>query len=235
MLRWFLLAVAVIGVACQPNVTPTPVAEPTTIPPTEAVAEVSAAGVTLSLDMPDGWQSVPNEHGILLAEHTNLYDSQSPDGILVYIFVQATVDFEIETPPDENPAYRLLSHVAGMPDASLHNATLSQTVPMELGAHEAAYYLLSDGHGNKTLVLALAPDGKPDKIIVCNVSASNHDAARIRAVLPMMLQNLTIDGQPVDMSGLDTLPDPLIFPEHRRERQPPEATREPGATSTPVR
>lgn len=235
MLRWIILAVALSTAACRAGAIATPTVEPTASP-TEAtpseIAEVSAEGVTLSLRMPDGWQSIPNDYGILLAEHTELNVAGAPSGILVFVFVQGTVELDLDTVEEGNSAYRLLTHVSRRPDASLNNATISQTVPLELGAHEAAYYLLSDGHGNKTLVLAMAAAGNPDTIVVCNVSASREDAGRIREVLPTMLANLSIDGQPVDMRGLEHLPDPLVFPEHRRDHHPPEATREAGAGST---
>lgn len=187
------------------------------------VAEVSADGVTLALDAPQGWQSIPNERGILLAEHTELSGGEPTNGILVYVFVQPTVELELHTVDESNLALELLKHVTKRPDSSLDDATITETEPLRVGLHDAAYYLLSDQHGNRTLVLALA-NSASDKVIVCNVSASYHDSDRIRDVLPMMLSRLTIDGETIDLTGLDGLPSPLIFPIHHRREPDAEAT-----------
>jgi hypothetical protein len=224
MLRWIAFVVLFSLAACQSGaITVTPTLEPTAQPTPDEVAEVHADGITLALDTPRGWQSIPNERGILLAEHAELSGSDTTNGILVYVFVQPTRELELETFDETNLALRLLNHVTKRPDSSLDDATLTQTEPLRVGLHDAAYYLLSDEQGNRTLVLALS-SGATDKVIVCNVSASYHDSNRIREVLPMMLSRLTIDGETIDLSGLDILPDPLIFPIHHHREADAEAT-----------
>lgn len=230
-MKWWLALVVLFSLAaCQVGTGTAPTLIPTSAPTPDEVAEMSSSGVTLTLRMPHGWQSVPNEYGILLAEHTELGDD-APDGILVYVFVQGIGELDLEPTPEDNPAFRLLNHVTRAPDDSMRDASISQTTAFTMGAHQAAYYLLSDGHGNKTLVLAMSRESD-DKVIVCNVSASRYDAERIRTILPMMLSNLKIDGQPVDMTGLEALPNPLVFPEHAYERDKDDTTREPQPDST---
>jgi hypothetical protein len=233
MKKWLTIVALLWLAACQAGTGTAPTLEPTAeVTPDDEVTQVSASGVTLAIRAPAGWQSVPNEYGILLAEHTELDGNQRVDGILVYVFVQGIAELDLDPAPANNPALRLLNHVTGMPDDSLRNASISATTPFKLGAHEAAYYLLSDGHGNKTLVLAMA-DSMADKVIVCNVSAPRQEAQRIRAVLPMMLERLTIDGQAVDMTGLELLPDPLVFPEHRRDDDDADASEDADNASAP--
>jgi hypothetical protein len=224
MLRCIAFVVLFSLAACQSGaITVTPTVEPTAQPAPDEVAEVRADGITLALNTPSGWQSIPNERGILLAEHAELSSSNATNGILVYVFVQPTRELDLNTPDDTSLALRLLNHVTRKPDSSLDDATITETEPLRVGLHDAAYYLLSDAQGNRTLVLALSSDAT-DKVIVCNVSASYQDSNRIREVLPMMLSRLTIDGQEVDLSGLDILPDPLIFPIHHRRETDDEAT-----------
>ena len=218
--------------ACQTGTGITPTLEPTASPTPDEVTQVSVDGVTLAIQTPRGWQSVPNEHGILLAEHAELHGNGAPNGILVYIFVPEMKDMDVDDSQD-NLALTVLDHVTKLP-SYVGDSTVTTAIPMRLGPHNAAYYLLSDAQNNRTFVLALT-DPATNKIIVCNVSSSNYDSARIRRVLPLVLANLTIDGQSVDLGGLDALPDPLVFPVHRRREQDYDAAREvtPDAVSTP--
>lgn len=233
MLRWIFIVMLIALAACQTGTGATPTLEPTASPTPNEVTQVSADGVTLAIQTPRGWQSVPNEHGILLAEHAELHDSGVPNGILVYIFVPKMEDIDIDDPND-NLALAVLDHVIKLP-AYVGDSTVTSAMPMRLGPHNAAYYLLSDAEDNRTLVLALN-DPVTDKIVVCNVSSSRRDSERIRGVLPTVLANLTIDGQAIELDGLDALPDPLVFPVHRRREYDHEATREmtPDAASTPT-
>jgi len=217
--------------ACQTGTGATPTLELTASPTPDEVTQVSADGVTLAIQAPRGWQSVPNEYGILLAEHTELYGNGAPNGILVYIFVPEMKDMGVAD-NDDNLALAVLDHVTKLP-AYVGESTVTTAAPMQLGPHNAAYYLLSDDDDNRTFVLALT-DPTTEKIVVCNISSTRRDSARIRSVLPIVLANLTIGGQAVDLEGLDALPDPLVFPVHRR-REHDDATPEvtPDAVSTP--
>ena len=221
--------------ACQSGTAPTPTVEPTPSPTPDEVAQVFADGVTLAIQTPRGWQSVPNDYGILLAEHAELHGNGTPNGILVYIFVPKMSDMGVDDDDDGNLALAVLDHVTTLP-AYVGDSTVTEALPMRLGLHNAAYYLLSDAEDNRTFVLALT-DPATDKLVVCNVSASRRDSARIRDILPIVLANLTIDGQPVDLSGLAALPDPLVFPDHRRDHDYDDATHEAtaDAVSTPPR
>lgn len=231
MLRWIPIVMLIALAACQTGTGAPPALEPTASPAPDEVMQVSADGVTLAIQTPRGWQSVPNDYGILLAEHAELHGSGAPNGILVYIFVPKIEDMAVDD-HEANLALAVLEHVTRLP-AYVGDSTVTSAVPMRLGPHNAAYYLLSDAEDNRTLVLALT-DPATNKIVVCNVSSSRHDSGRIRGVLPTVLASLTIDGQAIELDGLDALPDPLVFPVHSRaydHEATPEIT--PEATSTP--
>lgn len=193
---------------------PTEEATPEVTEAPKAWAHVAAGGVQLGIRTPDGWQSISNDYGILLAEHADMVDAETPSGILIYIFVPDMREIDLASFDNQNLAWAVLDHVTQIPQY-VGESTVTDTVPFLWGSHEAAYYLLSDEDGNRTLVLALVVP-IVNKIVVCNISTSAGDAHRIRDLLPVVLASLTVNGETIDESALAVLPDPLVFPVHRR-------------------
>ena len=224
MKKWLVVFLILDLAACKVSGAASPV-------PTEATPEVTAqaqdawtsltAGqVELSIRTPDGWQSVPNEFGILLAEHTEITETQAPDGILVYVFIPGMEDeLDFNDADQPNKAYQVLDRITSMPEY-IGYSTVSETVAFQWDEHDAAYYLLTDGDGNHTMVIAISlPES--GRMVVCNISSSAQDAYRIRQVLPDVLSSLTVNGTAMDAASLYALPDPLPFPEHRAYEQDP--------------
>jgi hypothetical protein len=50
-------------------------------------------------------------------------------------------------------------------------------------------------------------------LVVSNISAPLSRHQDIRPLLPTLFQTLTINGQPLSLTVLDSLPDPLVFPQ----------------------
>lgn len=201
--------------ACQAlggAISPTPTsALPTPSPTPEEWSHVEAEGVRLSLRTPAGWQSIANDYGILLAQHADFYAAGTSNDMLVYVFVPAMDKMEIgELNHDENIAWEVLNHVTKMPSL-VGNSSVSRTVPVKIGDQDGAYYLLSDAAGNRVLVLAVKVPAA-DKLIICNISTSDEHVSRIREVLPMVFENLSVNGEPLEPLPLDWLPEPLEFP-----------------------
>lgn len=91
------------------------------------------------------------------------------------------------------------------------HARVSEPAGFEWDGHDAAYYLLNDGEGNRSVLLAFALQ-RPQRLVVCNFSSPAADAHNIRAMLPSVLSSLTINGTSMDISAINSLPDPLDFP-----------------------
>jgi hypothetical protein len=226
MKKWLVVFLILDLAACKVSGTASPV--PTEVTPEvtaqaqDAWTRLTAGGVELSIRTPAGWQSVPNDYGILLAEHTEITETQAPDGILVYVFIPVMED-ELEFDDDDelNKAYQILDHVTSMPEY-IGYSTVSETVAFQWDGHDAAYYLLTDGEGNHTMVIALFLP-QAGRMLVCNISSSAQDAYRIREVLPEVLSSLTVNGTAMDAASLAALPNPLPFPEHHAYQHEPRA------------
>ncbi len=220
MTRWLLLAVLIFAGCRTSAVSPTATAEvtPDLSPTVDSWAHVTSENVKISVMTPPGWQAISNEYGILLAEHAGLVQSNTPEGLLVYIFVPEMDHIAYPRPTKKNLAWSVLDHISHLPSYT-GTANVSETVAFDWDGHDAAYYLLSDKDGSRTIVLAVALPGQ-DKLVVCNASTTSRDATRIRALLPDVLASLTVNGIHMSTAALKTLPDPLIFPDYAT----PEAT-----------
>jgi hypothetical protein len=184
---------------------------PPVAPTEDEWSEVTSNDVTLNIRIPTGWQSIPQEYGILLTEHAELHNANAPNGILVYVFIPVFRDLDMHRMARGNLACAVLRQITELP-SYVGDSTVSEPSCMRLNDHDAAYYLLSDGEGNRTLVLAMTVE--TEKILVFNISSSAEEAGRIRDLLLVMLANVQINGVFVDPGPLDMLPNPLEFPYH---------------------
>ena len=212
MTRWLLLAILLGLAGCKASLAGPTAIVPTLPPPSPTAdgwAHVTSEGIQLSILTPPGWQAISNEYGILLAEHADLVQNDPPQGMLIYVFVPKMDHIPLAR-SGSNRAWTVLDHVARLPSYT-GNARVGAAVPFEWDHHDAAYYLLSDSDGSRTMVLGVALPGG-DKLVVCNASTTAGDASRIREILPNVLASLTVDGQRMDVDALKHLPDPLLFP-----------------------
>ncbi|MBZ0286421.1 MAG: hypothetical protein K8I30_02320, partial [Anaerolineae bacterium] len=90
-------------------------------------------------------------------------------------------------------------------------ALVSAPAGFEWDGQDAAYYLLNDGDGNLSVLIAIAISA-PQRLVVCRFSSPAKQAGQIRAMLPEVLGSLRINGTSMNMDALDGLPDPLHFP-----------------------
>ncbi len=206
---FFILMLGIVG--CQAfSTTPNQsmVAQKHPYPKGEDYAYHDGGDVHLKILVPDGWETFNTDAGIVLNEQVG---ATSIDGVLVHIFLPNMNDFMYPDTSDVNLAWSILNQVVSNPDY-IGNALVSDPVAFEWDAHDAAYYLLNNRDETVTMLLAL---GMPtqNSLVVCHVSAPNNQANRIRALLPELLKTLTLDGNLIDAEALESLPDPLVFPE----------------------
>ena len=167
-------------------------------------------GVTLSIQIPDGWQSYRTADGIVLSEYIGTAETAGHlQGILMYVFVPRMDIFELPTSDDVNLAWAVLKQVVHNPDY-VGRALASEPQAFEWDHHDAAYYLLNNRDGTLTLLLAMGLPGR--KLLVSHISLPESHAARLRPLLPNLLATLTVNGEQIDPSALNHLPDPLVFP-----------------------
>ena len=215
MLKRFLIAAALLFAACQPTV-PTETSTETPATPQSDSGQDSQwlqteiNGVSLGMWTPGGWETDLSD-GLALAEHTVSTNSMIEGGMLINVFVPPIDEFDIGE-DDDNVAWAVLQQVVKMPSHIGSDAAISDPAGFDWDQYGAAYYLMSSGDGIKALVLALAFSKTPPKVIVCNVSVPSSQANRIRAMLPTLLDGLTINGRIFDGESLGVLPDPLPFP-----------------------
>jgi hypothetical protein len=215
MIRWIIVALLTSLLAgCKmgtPRETPTAAdLTPETTAAIDSWAHRSLEGVDIAIQTPPGWQAIHIEDGLLLAEHANL---EAAEGALVYIFVYDIDELEPGDNVSPNLAWQVLNSVAQMPE-HMENSVVSETVAFGWSGHQAAYYLLTDRDHNHTMVVALALPSE-GKLVIANISTPAKDADRIREVLPIVLSDLTVNGERMDVSALDELPDPLEFPRYQ--------------------
>jgi len=217
LLRPFPLLIAIlIPTACQGTaaaLTPTPKPQPTamaTAEPTRHWGEYELDGVTLGITTPPGWEMYQTNRSLVLVEHSGSVASGGElEGMIVYMFVHSTDDFDMPGEDEANAAWAVLQQIVQKPDL-VENAVVSDPVGFRWNGHDAAYYLLHSGKNNTLLMALVLPN--QDRMFVCNISAPALHTRRIRAMLPEIMAGFTLNGEPMNVADLESLPDPLHFP-----------------------
>jgi hypothetical protein len=91
------------------------------------------------------------------------------------------------------------------------NVVVSEPVGFSWDGRDAAYYLLTNQDEVKTIVIAVEVNRDEDQLVVCNVSMPASEEARVRDMLPEVLNGLRINGVEMDGMALENLPNPLGF------------------------
>lgn len=225
MLIWLFVLVVLSAAACQ--TTPTSSAAtadgviappdpdvPDTITRENAWVDFTLNSVSLSLRVPDGWEADTTDEGIVLAEHIGTMESGGVlDSVQVHCFVHPVNG--MATPDSSNRAWAILTKIVNDREYVGANDMVSNPEGFTWDNYDAAYYLLNNGDGSLKMVLALAVS--EEQLVACSISAPLQLAARIRLSVPIVLSSLTVNGHRLDGSSLDSLPDPLEFPDHRPE------------------
>lgn len=204
--------------APTPNLaTPTPPPEVTAEPTLSEWIEHEVDGVLLGVEKPKGWHAQETEDGILLVEYSApMTNSDDMPGVQVHVFVHSLDKFDLSL--GGNIARSVLDQIIQNKDY-IGSARVDKPFGFAWGSHEAAYYLSNNGDGNVTMLIAIAiPDSQ--QMVACNITSPVRESGRIRSILPDVLNTLTVNGVQMDVTALDNLPDPLVFPSDPRGYRP---------------
>jgi hypothetical protein len=170
-------------------------------------------GVRLEMRMPTGW-AADIEDGLLLAEQTTSPDTGEVQvTVLIHLFVPTLDDFDLPEEVGENTALVVLDQAVTMPSVVGQNVVVSEPVGFMWNGRDAAYYLLTNYDGVKTIVIAVEAN-RNNRLVVCNISMPASEASRVRDMLPELLDGMQINDMAMDGMALDALPDPLMFPHY---------------------
>ena len=206
---------SMLHAATTPTVDPTSTAERTpeatpTTNKTTAWEQVNVSGIQLGIEIPSGWEAQKTDDGLLIAEHFGTMESD-PAGMQIYLFVHSLDGFELPGESDANIAWAALEQISKKREY-IGKALVSAPAGFEWDGQDAAYYLLNDGDGNLSVLIAIAIS-TPQRLVVCRFSSPAWQADQIRDMLPEVLGTLSINGITMDMDALYGLPDPLQFPQ----------------------
>ena len=201
----------------QPTITPSPAPTPTATAQADDYIETMVNGIRLGMDVPTGWKAHKTPKGLLMTEHYNSVMM----GMQVNVFVSTIGEFTIPSGEDVNVALTVLKQIILIPQYVM-GGTVSDPQGFDWDSHDAAYYLLNNGDGSVTMLVAVAIDNPP-RLVVCNISSPDDYSQSIRVMLPNLLGSLAINGNTMDLTAVNELPNPLPFPAYHAW---PEATME---------
>lgn len=169
-------------------------------------------GVNIILPKPKGWEELSTESGVVIAERfARLADRGVQQGLIASVFVTALTELPDSTGANGQLTREMLkSLIEAHPDDAQHSGDV-QT--FRWSGYDAAYYLVSEAaSGPRTLVIGVT---LPDEgvLLTGSVSAPRARAGQIRDAAPVLLGGVAVNGVTLGPEGLDTLPDPLVFPE----------------------
>lgn len=179
--------------------------------------EQQVGGVLLGIEKPAGWVAQQMDDGIILAEYSVSMASGGDmvRGIQLFLFVHSLEGFHITG--GKNVAWDILDQII-RDRKYIGRAHVDSPHGFDWDGHDAAYYLSNDGGGSMTMLLALAMPAA-HKMVVCNLTSPTAEADRIRGLLPVLLETLTVNNVRLDAAALRALPDPLVFPAYRPPEQ----------------
>ncbi len=203
-------------VACEGTIEPTETPAPTpSSSPAPAAKSISAnlSGVQINMRVPPGWNGREMDDGILIAERkSSIHNPGKLMGMQVYIFVHAVNEFPASVSTDSHPARRILQKIISQP-ALVGDSAVTQPQPFTWDGNDAAYYLVNDTNENVSLIMAVVIASQ-SQLVAINISCPSDRAESIREALPELLADLWVNNAPMSFSGVDALPDPLVFPQY---------------------
>lgn len=208
------VGISMVIVACEVAIeaTTTPAATATTTPmPVVKNIKANLQGVQINMRVPPGWNGRKMDDGILIAEQRgSLHNTGKLMGMQVFIFVHAVNEFPIPVDNESHPARRILRQIISEP-ALMGDSAVSDPQSFIWDGNDAAYYLVNDTNKNVSLVMAVVIANEA-QLVAINISCPSDRAASIREALPELLADLWVNGALMSASGIDALPDPLVFP-----------------------
>lgn len=213
-MRGILLLLLLLIVGCQPANPDQQLVHPPpdVTPDTATYISLNLNEVDLHILRPTGWESYKTDYGVVLTEALGTIATEGRlGGLLLHVFVHPLEDFNrLPAREGANHAWTLLNAITHSPDY-IGEALVSKPVPFTWNGQDAAYYLTHDGGSSVTIVIGVIAPGT-QRLVAYNISAPTEEADRIRAMLPAMLDSVTINGITFPGAELDSLPDPLAFP-----------------------
>ena len=200
--------------ACEgwndPTITPIPTATATDVPSAKSIS-ANLSGVNIAMRVPPGWNGRKMNDGILVAEQRgSIHNSGKLMGMQVFIFVHTVNNFPASISTASHPARSILQKIISQP-AMVGDSVVSDPQAFMWDGNDAAYYLVNDTNENVSLVMAVVLANRSE-LVAINISCPSDRAAHIRKALPDLLADLWVNGALMSVSGIDVLPDPLVFP-----------------------
>lgn len=200
--------------ACEGEIESTETPVPTiSNTPTMPAKNISAnlSGVQIAMRVPAGWNSRKMDNGILIAEQRgSIHNLGKLLGMQVFVFVHSTNNFPASVRTSPHPARNILQQVVSQP-ALMGKSIVTIPQAFIWDGNDAAYYLLNDGNQNVSLVVAVVLANQ-SQIVAINISCPESQSASMRAALPDLLDDLSVNDVLMSTALVDALPDPLVFP-----------------------
>lgn len=224
MRRLIFLILLLPLVSCQPEPPPDAVTLPgRTSIPQDAPSEISdqvafdaVDGIDLRLRKPSNWESFSTEYGLVIAERLGTVATEGVlEGLLAYVFFTPLTEFDIPTSNSDNIfnlTQEVLAQIVTDPEY-VGGATVDGVYGFEWDGQPAAYYSYNLGSGTVTLVIGVTLNSN-NSLMQVSVSAPYEQRSRIRETLPTLLDGLEVNDFTFDGDDLNTLPDPLTYPDY---------------------
>jgi hypothetical protein len=175
--------------------------------------EQELESVRVGVWLPPGWQADESDaRALTLVESMGSLDTDEPaSGIRLSLFIPDLGAILPDANAHDNIAHAALSTVVASRE-QVGGATTSAPEALAWDDHAAAYYLFSSETGEHGIVIGLALPEDTPTLAVINISAPEPDSARIEAMLPTLLGDLSIGTYTLDETFIAQLPSPLVFP-----------------------
>jgi len=211
------LGICLVIAACEgpidPTETPAPTPSNTPAPVAKSIS-ANLSGVKINMGVPPGWNGRKMDDGILIAERkSSIHNPGKLMGMQVYVFVHDVDEFPASVTTDPHPARRILEKIIAQPNL-VGDSAVSEPASFSWDGNDAAYYLVNDTNENVSLVMAIVVANK-SQLVTINISCPSDRADSIRQSLPALLADLWVNDALMNFDGVDTLPNPLVFPTYK--------------------
>lgn len=188
-----------------------------TAPAAKGIQEVDANHIALDVNdvnlqvkRPADWEYYTTEYGVVLAEQLgSVAENSQLKGLFVHVWVPPLDDFVLPASA-QNEALAILNEIIANPEY-VGSARVSSPTAFTWDGAEAAYYLMDNDEGNLTVIFGIVAAGN-GRFVAASVSAPMDEVDRIRAEVPNILDDLSVDGVTLSGDTLDGyLPDNLSF------------------------
>jgi hypothetical protein len=176
---------------------------------------LSTEGFVMHMHRPEEWESFTTEYGVVMGEaFGSVASGGALEGVMAYVFASPLTEFDPTTTvsdSDINHAHAIQASIIADP-YYIGDSIATEPVGFVWDNRHASYYLLRDEELSiNTIVIAVAVT-ESNVLLTLTISAPFDQSPRIREMLPEMLRELRINGQPVSTEAFEALPSPLVFP-----------------------